>query len=60
MQNYLIKNTCVVNESIQFFGDVLIKNGRIVLQLPANTIRRSPPISNDLFCVNTFVDFLYE
>ena len=29
MQNYLIKNTCVVNEGQQFFGDVLIKNGRI-------------------------------
>ena len=29
MQNYLIKNTCVVNEGSQFFGDVFIKNGRI-------------------------------
>ena len=29
MQNYLIKNTCIVNEGTQFFGDVFIKNGRI-------------------------------
>jgi dihydroorotase len=29
MQNYLIKNTCVVNEGSKFFGDVFIKNGRI-------------------------------
>ena len=29
MQNYLIKNTCVVNEGSQFFGDVFIKNSRI-------------------------------
>jgi dihydroorotase len=29
MQNYLIKNTCIVNEGSQFFGDVFIKNGRI-------------------------------
>ncbi|MEI6585217.1 MAG: dihydroorotase [Sediminibacterium sp.] len=29
MQNYLIKNTCIVNEGLQFFGDVFIKNGRI-------------------------------
>lgn len=29
MNQYLIKNTCIVNEGKQFFGDLLIKNGRI-------------------------------
>lgn len=29
MNQYLIKNTCIVNEGKQFFGDLLIRNGRI-------------------------------
>lgn len=29
MQNYLIKNACIVNEGRTFFSDLLIKNGRI-------------------------------
>lgn len=29
MQTYLIKDTCIVNEGAQTFGDVLIRNGRI-------------------------------
>lgn len=29
MQNYLIKNTCIVNEGQRTFADVLIKDGRI-------------------------------
>lgn len=29
MNQYLIKNTCIVNEGKQYFGDLLIKNGRI-------------------------------
>lgn len=29
MNQYLIKNTCIVNEGKKFFGDLLIKNGRI-------------------------------
>ena len=43
MQNYLIKNTCIVNEGTRFFGDLLIKNGRIEkiaasISLPENCI----------------------
>jgi dihydroorotase len=43
MQNYLIKNTCIVNEGKRFFGDLLIKNGRIekmaaTINLPENCI----------------------
>lgn len=29
MNQYLIKNTCIVNEGKKFFGDLLVKNGRI-------------------------------
>jgi dihydroorotase len=29
MSDYIIKDTCIVNEGQQFYGDVLIKNGRI-------------------------------
>jgi dihydroorotase len=29
MSHYIIKDTCIVNEGQQFYGDVLIKNGRI-------------------------------
>jgi dihydroorotase len=43
MQNYLIKNTCIVNEGSRFYGDLLIKNGRIEkiaasIDLPENCI----------------------
>jgi dihydroorotase len=43
MQNYLIKNTCIVNEGTRFYGDLLIKNGRIEkiaasISLPENCI----------------------
>ncbi|MEI8074028.1 MAG: dihydroorotase [Bacteroidota bacterium] len=43
MQNYLIKNTCIVNEGNRFYGDLLIKNGRIEkiaasINLPENCI----------------------
>lgn len=43
MQNYLIKNTCIVNEGSRFYGDLLIKNGRIEkiaasIELPENCI----------------------
>ncbi len=43
MQNYLIKNTCIVNEGTRFYGDLLIKNGRIEkiaasIQLPENCL----------------------
>ena len=43
MQNYLIKNTCIVNEGKRFFGDLLMKNGRIEkiaasISLPENCI----------------------
>jgi dihydroorotase len=29
MKNYLIKDTCIVNEGTKTYGDVLVKNGRI-------------------------------
>jgi dihydroorotase len=29
MKEYLIKDTCIVNEGIKFYGDVYIKNGRV-------------------------------
>ena len=29
MKNYLIKDTCIVNEGTKSYGDVLVKNGRI-------------------------------
>ncbi len=43
MKNYLIKNTCIVNEGKRFFGDLLMKNGRIEkiaasISLPENCI----------------------
>jgi dihydroorotase len=43
MQNYLIKNTCIVNEGARIYGDLLIKNGRIEkiapsINLPENCI----------------------
>ena len=43
MQNYLIKNTCIINEGTRFYGDLLIKNGRIekiaaAISLPENCI----------------------
>jgi dihydroorotase len=43
MQNYLIKNTCIVNEGKRFYGDLLIKDGRIekmaaTINLPENCI----------------------
>jgi dihydroorotase len=43
MQSYLIKNTCIVNEGKRFYGDLLIKNGRIEkiaasINLPENCI----------------------
>ena len=43
MQNYLIKNTCIINEGKRFYGDLLIQNGRIekiaaTISLPGNTI----------------------
>lgn len=43
MQNYLIKNTCIVNEGSRFYGDLLIKNGRIEkiaasIDLPENCV----------------------
>lgn len=43
MQNYLIKNTCIVNEGTRFYGDLLIKNGRIEkiaasINLPENCV----------------------
>lgn len=43
MQNYLIKNTCIVNEGARFYGDLLIKNGRIEkiaasINLPENCV----------------------
>ena len=43
MQNYLIKNTCIVNEGSRFYGDLLIKNGRIEkiaasISLPENCV----------------------
>lgn len=43
MQNYLIKNTCIVNEGKRFYGDLLIKQGRIEkiatnISLPENCI----------------------
>ncbi len=35
MRDYLVKNTCIVNEGAKIYGDVLIKDGRIDKIAPA-------------------------
>ncbi len=58
MQQYIIKNTCIINEGNRINGDVLIKNGRIEkIAGTINTKERSKEIiATDQFLIPGAID----